>query len=41
MNLSTAKAAGRAKELGVKKVAGASRRLLVIQYLGESILMAL
>lgn len=40
MNLSTAKAGQRAKELGIRKVAGASRKELVIQLLGESLLMA-
>jgi putative ABC transport system permease protein len=40
MNLSTAKAAGRAKEVGIKKVVGAGRGTLVLQYLGESMLMA-
>ena len=40
MNLSTAKAAERMKEAGMKKVMGASRVSLVIQYLGESLLMA-
>jgi putative ABC transport system permease protein len=39
MNLSTARAARRGKELGVKKVAGASRRELIGQYLGESLLL--
>ena len=39
MNLSTAKAARRAKEVGIKKVVGASRGSLVLQYLGESVLM--
>jgi putative ABC transport system permease protein len=39
MNLSTARAAQRAKELGVKKVSGASRRELIAQYLGESLLL--
>jgi putative ABC transport system permease protein len=39
MNLSTAKAAGRIKEVGIKKVAGARRRTLVVQYLAESMLM--
>jgi putative ABC transport system permease protein len=37
MNLSTAKAAGRAKEVGIKKVVGAGRGTLIIQFLGESI----
>jgi putative ABC transport system permease protein len=40
MNLSTAKAAGRAKEVGIKKVVGAGRGGLIIQFLGESIGMA-
>ena len=39
MNLSTAKAAGRTKEIGIKKVTGASRSMLIAQYLGESVLM--
>ena len=41
MNLGTAKAASRMKEVGVKKVMGARRRELIIQYLGESMLMSL
>ncbi len=40
MNLSTAKAAGRAKEVGIKKVVGAERGTLIAQFLSESILMA-
>jgi len=40
MNLSTAKASKRLKEVGIKKVVGASRSSLIIQYIGESILMA-
>ena len=39
MNLSTAKAARRAKEIGIKKVAGAGRGTLIFQYIGESMLM--
>jgi predicted permease len=39
MNLSTAKATRRAKEVGVKKVVGAGRGQLVMQYLGESMLV--
>ncbi|MEO1263660.1 MAG: ABC transporter permease [Bacteroidota bacterium] len=39
MNLSTARAAIRAKEVGVKKVIGAGRRWLTIQFLGEAVLM--
>lgn len=37
MNLATAKASGRAKEVGIKKTVGASRGVLVRQYLGESL----
>lgn len=40
MNLSTAKASRRFKEIGVKKVIGAKRNTLIIQYLGESTLIA-
>jgi ABC-type antimicrobial peptide transport system permease subunit len=40
MNLSTAKAARRIKEVGIKKVVGALRRDLILQYLGESMMMA-
>lgn len=40
MNLSTAKASGRAKEVGVKKVVGASRSVLISQYLSEAMLIA-
>lgn len=41
MNLSTAKAAGRAKEVGIIKVVGAGRGTLILQYLGESMLLAI
>ena len=40
MNLSTAKASRRIKEVGIKKAVGAFRHTLVKQYLGESMLMA-
>lgn len=40
MNLSTAKAVGRMKEVGIQKVIGASRKLLVLQYLTESMLLS-
>jgi putative ABC transport system permease protein len=40
MNLSTAKASRRMKEVGIKKVVGASKGSLIIQYIGESVLMA-
>jgi ABC-type antimicrobial peptide transport system permease subunit len=39
MNLSTAKASKRVKEVGIKKVVGATRQALIFQYLGESLLM--
>jgi len=41
MNLSTARSEKRAKEVGIRKVVGAQKRLLVIQFIGESILLAL
>ncbi|HTJ11133.1 MAG TPA: ABC transporter permease [Dinghuibacter sp.] len=41
MNLSTARASRRLKEVGIKKVVGARRGTLVVQYLGESVLMSL
>ena len=40
MNLSTARASRRLKEIGIKKVVGSGRRELIYQYLGESMLMA-
>ncbi len=39
MNLSTAKASHRLKEVGIKKVIGSSRSALMIQFLTEAILM--
>lgn len=39
MNLSTAKASRRIKEVGIKKVVGARRGALIFQYLGESMLL--
>ena len=41
MNLTTARSARRAKEIGVRKVAGSNRRQLVIQFLSESLFTAL
>ncbi len=41
MNLSTAKAAGRMREVGIRKAIGAPRKALVFQFLGESLLMTL
>ncbi len=41
MNLSTARSEKRAKEVGIRKVSGAHRGLLIAQFLGESVLIAL
>ncbi|MES1215828.1 MAG: ABC transporter permease [Bacteroidota bacterium] len=41
MNLSTAKAARRFKEVGIKKVVGAERKQLIFQFLTESLLLTL
>ncbi len=41
MNLSTARSAGRAREVGVRKVLGSSRRNLIMQFLAESVLVTL
>ena len=41
MNLSTARASRRLKEVGVKKVVGARQSNLVLQYLSESVLISL
>ena len=41
MNLSTARSATRAKEVGLRKVIGASRKSLFNQFLFESIIMSL
>ncbi|HXD77590.1 MAG TPA: ABC transporter permease, partial [Puia sp.] len=40
MNLSTARSERRAREVGIRKVAGALKRNLLFQFLGESILIA-
>jgi predicted permease len=41
MNLSTAKASRRMKEVGIKKVVGANRKQLIFQFLSESIMLTL
>ncbi len=40
VNLSTARAAGRMQEVGMRKVLGAERRSLVLQFLAESVLIS-
>ncbi len=40
MNMATAKAAGRAREVGVRKVVGAQRQSLIVQFIAESTLIA-
>lgn len=40
VNLSTVKSSGRLKEIGIKKVIGADRKTLIIQYLSESIVIS-
>jgi putative ABC transport system permease protein len=40
MNLSTARSEKRAKEVGVRKVAGAQKQSLIIQFLSESVIIA-
>lgn len=41
VNLSTARATKRSKEVGLRKVVGAFRRQLIVQYLSESVLVAM
>ena len=41
MNLSTAKASRRLKEIGIKKVVGADRKQLIFQFLSESLMLTL
>ncbi|HWB92177.1 MAG TPA: FtsX-like permease family protein, partial [Puia sp.] len=40
MNLSTARSANRAKEVGIRKVAGSTKTHLIVQFLTESILIS-
>jgi putative ABC transport system permease protein len=39
INLSTARASSRSKEIGIKKVAGAGRTTMIIQFMSESLLL--
>lgn len=40
MNLSTARSALRSREIGIRKVAGAQRKEIIFQFLGESVLVS-
>ena len=40
MNLSTAQASRRAKEVGIKKIAGSTRSMLITQFLSESFILS-
>ncbi|HEX8676714.1 MAG TPA: FtsX-like permease family protein, partial [Segetibacter sp.] len=41
MNLATARSEKRAREVGVRKVLGAGKKRLIVQFIGEALLMAL
>jgi len=40
MNLATASSAGRAKEIGIKKVFGSQKKSLILQFLGEAVVQS-
>jgi len=41
MNLSTAQSGRRSREIGIRKMAGANKRKIIVQFLGESLLIVL
>jgi len=41
VNLATAKSTSRAKEVGIRKTLGSTRRALMVQFIGESVMLAL
>ena len=41
INLSTAKASSRLKEIGIRKVAGADRKTMIVQFMSESFLLVI